>query len=116
MNANTEKLKMELLEFLKVNRGIKHKVDRKFLAAFLNISDRMVRRLIADLRTGGEPIISHSKSKGYWYYDRTVEDCFEADIMIRETFSRIKQLKRMISPIERVIYGHEQILIDFKTE
>lgn len=41
-------------------------ISREKLAHLTNLSDRMVRIIIRELREQGEPICSNSETNGYW--------------------------------------------------
>ena len=55
---------MKITDFIGIGR--ENAVTREQLAATLGISDRRVRRLIADARHKGVPIINMQDGKGYY--------------------------------------------------
>ena len=76
-------------DYLSIGSNNAH--TREELANLTSLSDREVRRLIADARrtTDGPVIISSSDTVGYWL----AEDIYDADRFIKETNRRIRKLQ-----------------------
>ncbi len=75
--------------------------------------------MVYDLRDSGLPIVSTSKSRGYWLTSR---ELIESDpqekeavlIFIAETYNRIKKLRQIIAPAEKLLSEEDKqgILFD----
>jgi len=102
--------------------GCQNKRSRSRLCKDIETNDRTVRNAIFELRSYGVPIISTSKSAGYWL---TTKELIESDpqekeavlTFIGETYNRIKKLRQIIAPAERLLSDEDKqmFLFDKKT-
>ena len=74
-------------------------VSRKWLSEVTGLSDRQVRQLIASERERGAPIISSSKSAGYYLAETEAEK----QIILRELGTRISKLAKEYRAISKTV-------------
>lgn len=78
-------------------------VSRYELSSNFDISERLVRKAVEDLRREGYPIMSTSHSKGY----KLMENIKEFEVFKRETLSRVNKMLVQINSMEERMAGHE---------
>jgi hypothetical protein len=96
----------ELKEFFITNPGIRLPRSK---AGLFNMSDRQFRRAINDMRKSGMCIVSTSKNRGYIFMTKKDMDKTTAEIMLRENYSRIREIRNMIRPVEKLLQVNEQL-------
>lgn len=88
--------------------GAENAISRKALAAYWNVSDRMARRIVADLRTIEDGtdyvIVSVSRDSGYY---RTQNVC-EINHFLNEMRKRIRNTYKAIRAAQRIKHRLEQ--------
>ncbi len=78
----------------------------KEIEQYLGVDNRTARRLINQIRKEGVAIVSLSRDEvtGYFLLDiRDREDIRYAEHFIAETKSRIKELEKIIAPVEKAL-------------
>ena len=88
--------------------GSENAISRKELSALWNVNDRMVRRIVADMRTIEDGtdyvIVSVSRDSGYY---RTKNIC-EINHFLNEMRKRIRNTYKAIRAAQRIKYRLEQ--------
>ena len=80
-------------EVFKNHIGYENRITKAELCRETGTSERIVRKEIESLRKSGVPIISNSKTNGYWLYDpNSLVDREHYNIMIGELTNRIKNI------------------------
>ena len=82
------------------------------LSQYFGVSDRIIRKMIEELRNNNYPIVSTSKSGGYYLWREGMSKT-DLEIMYREIYSRIKKLRKMIKPIDKILHGEDQQMVMF---
>lgn len=89
--------------------GAKNAISRRDLALLWNVNDRMVRRIIADMRTvddgRGYVIVSVSRGRGYYRSN----DPAEIDRFISEMQSRIRGTYKAIKAAKKIADRHKAL-------
>lgn len=85
--------------------GRENAVTRTELCAKTGMSDRRVRRLIAEERALGMPIVSCSRSAGYYMAETEAEK----QIILRELGSRIAKMAKTYRAIRSTVQAEGQL-------
>ena len=86
---------LDILQY--IPHGKENAISRNELSSLLKMPDRQVRKLIEQKRQKGIPILSSSRSGGYWLS----EDVSEIRAFLKEAENRIKTEKRNTVQIKR---------------
>ena len=85
--------------------GKENAITRDSLRCLTGMSDRAVRRMIADERAMGVPIISCSHSAGYYLAETEAEK----QIILRELGSRIAKMAKVYRAISKTLQADGQL-------
>lgn len=102
MNETQERIMSNL------GNGIEESISRKDLSMACNISDRATRDEIAELRKMGVPIVSNTKTGGY-YLPKTK---YEAIDYVRSMKSRAKRTCESIEATKEWLKNRYQVRLD----
>ena len=107
--------KADVLRYIKdFHCGVNRAVSRDDLVSNFLEQDRVIRKLINELRNDGYPIVSNSKGSGYWYFNDTPTDREEAEIMIAEAKSRIREIRLSIVAVRKALSESQGQQVMFK--
>lgn len=94
-----------------IGRGKDQAVTREWLRAALNLPDRAVRKLIADARDRGAPIINDQDGMGYYITDDVRQLRRQYNTNRRRAMSILRQQKYLRRRISEIMI-EDQITID----
>ncbi len=100
---------IDLLILKMLKSGEKNAISRKDLVRSLKTSDRVIREVITSLTDQGYPIISNTKTGGY-YYPESVEECERYIKMLNSYIRSFAIRKRNLELwVKQNPHKHEQL-------